>query len=230
MANLKNTSVVNSGDFKLPSGTTAQRPSNPQTGMLRFNTDAGVMEVYDGTQWDTTTPPYKYYDENRFASIWKSNWDDNTLTYMDDWGDLGQGSGHGWSDGPVDWTFTLNDLPPHMFLSFKVRCHLIDTIDNENNRIFLADNDDNLFQIIDFERDFSTPIFTNSIDSGTTFEPSGEVTYSIEQGRAYDSYATITYDYYYHTRSDFRALFDIGVDQDQDDEAFYITNLQVYLK
>ena len=35
-----------------PKGTTAQRPSNNvQGGMIRFNTDSGHLEYYDGSQW-----------------------------------------------------------------------------------------------------------------------------------------------------------------------------------
>ena len=35
----------------LPDGTQAQRPSSPQTGMLRFNTDLDSFEGYDGSAW-----------------------------------------------------------------------------------------------------------------------------------------------------------------------------------
>ena len=37
--------------FILPQGTDAQRPSTPQTGMLRFSTTASKAEVYDGSAW-----------------------------------------------------------------------------------------------------------------------------------------------------------------------------------
>ena len=37
--------------FKVGSGTTAQRPASPQTGMIRFNTDLDSIEGYDGTDW-----------------------------------------------------------------------------------------------------------------------------------------------------------------------------------
>lgn len=35
----------------VPVGTTAQRPSSPSSGMIRFNTDLGKYEGYDGTTW-----------------------------------------------------------------------------------------------------------------------------------------------------------------------------------
>ena len=37
--------------FSLPAGTTAQRPSSPSTGMIRFNTEELQVEVYNGNSW-----------------------------------------------------------------------------------------------------------------------------------------------------------------------------------
>ena len=37
--------------LKYPTGTTAQRPSNPVAGAYRFNTTEGAREYYDGTKW-----------------------------------------------------------------------------------------------------------------------------------------------------------------------------------
>jgi hypothetical protein len=39
------------GSAKLPAGTTAQRDASPQAGWVRFNTDTGKEEVYNGTAW-----------------------------------------------------------------------------------------------------------------------------------------------------------------------------------
>jgi hypothetical protein len=39
--------------FVPPSGSTAERPSNPPPGMLRFNTDIGRLEVWRGDHWAT---------------------------------------------------------------------------------------------------------------------------------------------------------------------------------
>ena len=35
----------------LPTGTTAQRPASPAAGMIRYNTESGYLEFYDGTDW-----------------------------------------------------------------------------------------------------------------------------------------------------------------------------------
>jgi len=51
MANLKNTTINDTGFFKVAVGNTSQRPSSPATGMLRWNTDLGGLENYTGTEW-----------------------------------------------------------------------------------------------------------------------------------------------------------------------------------
>lgn len=51
MAILKNTTINDTGFLTLPSGTFAQRPASPTTGMARFNTSVGFAEYYDGTFW-----------------------------------------------------------------------------------------------------------------------------------------------------------------------------------
>ena len=38
--------------LQIPVGTTAQRPSPATTGTVRFNSDIGRMEIYDGAEWD----------------------------------------------------------------------------------------------------------------------------------------------------------------------------------
>jgi hypothetical protein len=32
-------------------GTTAQRPATPVSGMVRYNTDLAITEIYDGSNW-----------------------------------------------------------------------------------------------------------------------------------------------------------------------------------
>lgn len=39
------------GGMYLPTGTTAQRPAAPATGMMRFNTTRGLVETYNGSSW-----------------------------------------------------------------------------------------------------------------------------------------------------------------------------------
>jgi len=54
MATLKDTTFVDAnGDLQIPAGTTAQRPPSPEAGMIRYNTDTDVVEIYNGTIWVT---------------------------------------------------------------------------------------------------------------------------------------------------------------------------------
>ena len=60
MANLKSTFVDDSGDVVLAKGTTLERPSNPEPGMVRFNTDTNQLEWYDAdsSSWMTSDTAY----------------------------------------------------------------------------------------------------------------------------------------------------------------------------
>jgi hypothetical protein len=50
--NLTNATVFNSSTaVGIPVGPSSARPSNPQTGYLRYNTDLNSVEVYNGTTW-----------------------------------------------------------------------------------------------------------------------------------------------------------------------------------
>ena len=56
MAKLLNLTINDTGFIGLPTGTTEQRPSSPQTGYVRFNSTLGIVEYYNGTYWiDQTT-------------------------------------------------------------------------------------------------------------------------------------------------------------------------------
>jgi hypothetical protein len=51
MAQLQNTIIDDTGFLQLAAGTTAQRPSSPAAGMIRFNTFYSIVEVFDGVSW-----------------------------------------------------------------------------------------------------------------------------------------------------------------------------------
>lgn len=57
-----NTSIVtaanNTGAYIPPTGTTAQRPTSPNGGMSRFNTDTGTYEIFNGAVWQSITGAY----------------------------------------------------------------------------------------------------------------------------------------------------------------------------
>ena len=41
-----------SGNITLPSGTTAERSAEPQTGDIRYNTDTSALEFFDGSTFE----------------------------------------------------------------------------------------------------------------------------------------------------------------------------------
>lgn len=46
-----NLTVTSTGAVRLASGTTAQRPGSATAGMIRFNTETGSFEGFNGTAW-----------------------------------------------------------------------------------------------------------------------------------------------------------------------------------
>jgi len=64
--------VINSSDsFIMPVGTNAQRPSSvggtDTAGMMRFNTTAGSVEAYTGTQWRSFSTDFTIIADNQFT-------------------------------------------------------------------------------------------------------------------------------------------------------------------
>lgn len=51
MAELKNTAVEDTGAILLPVGTTSQRPQNPLSGHIRYNTTFNTLETYGNRTW-----------------------------------------------------------------------------------------------------------------------------------------------------------------------------------
>lgn len=51
MASLTNTTINDTGELQIPQGSISQRPSAPEEGMIRYNTELGVTEFYDGLSW-----------------------------------------------------------------------------------------------------------------------------------------------------------------------------------
>ena len=47
----QNVTCSSTGALSVPSGTTAQRPSSPVNGMLRYNTTIPQLEIYLGGTW-----------------------------------------------------------------------------------------------------------------------------------------------------------------------------------
>ena len=68
--------------LKLPSGTTAERPTSPSTGEWRYNTDNNLIEYYDGGSWrelqSEDIPPIP--NENFSIVSWTGNGTSQSIT------------------------------------------------------------------------------------------------------------------------------------------------------
>ena len=53
---VSNDANTSTGAFDLPAGTTAQRPSSPTEGNIRYNTDLDTTEIYAEGQWGKVSP------------------------------------------------------------------------------------------------------------------------------------------------------------------------------
>jgi len=93
MANLKNTTISDTGFLRLPVGTTAQRPESPDNGMLRYNVNNSALEYWSGSAWVTITDTsnfvpaftkYTYSISVAGTSVSGADANGNTLTYATD--------------------------------------------------------------------------------------------------------------------------------------------------
>ena len=50
-ASISDKTNTSTGAFDIPTGTTAERPGTPASGMTRFNSSANFMEIYNGSAW-----------------------------------------------------------------------------------------------------------------------------------------------------------------------------------
>lgn len=101
MATLKNVIIDDSGFIKLPVGNrTAQRPSSPQTGSMRFNADYSNPEVYTSTTWtptaEATDSLIADYDALQFKEDYRPR-----LLPVENW-NIGNGSESGFGRNGAD--------------------------------------------------------------------------------------------------------------------------------
>lgn len=101
MATLQSTSIDDT-NFRLPQGTTAQRPASPQAGMARYNTTLGRAEIYNGTKWIEMTFTGPVTDG---LVLWLDASDDNGRT-GNTWNDLSGVMGNvNVQNRSSDWSF-----------------------------------------------------------------------------------------------------------------------------
>lgn len=235
MATLKNTTINSTGYIALPAGTTAQRPASPVTGMMRFNTTFSRNEFYNGTTWVVQgyNFPYQYYNENARADLYTANWSNTTTYSMYQFGGLGYATAHGWNGAATTYTLTLNNLPPHQTIRYRVYFHMVNSLDNETNYIDVSNASGVATRIMTFTKQYNANPSVSYLAPGASTSFSGNQPYSYapwEPGIAQiNGYSIIDTGYYAHNLTTFTADNRLGADQPAADEAEYLTNVEVWL-
>jgi hypothetical protein len=237
MANLKNTTINDTGFIKIATGTTEQRPATT-AGSIRFNNTTSQIEFANGSSWANTsfTPnePTLHYYEGRDANLYLGNWNNTTNFTMLDFGQLGCVNAHGFNTGPVNYTLSLSNLPTHTQIRYCVLWHCVDSFDNETNNLYCTNAAGGETEILNFTKVYNTAPAINVLLSGATAVWSGPRTYSYRpwgQGLYNnDGYITIDTGFYNHALTTFSARNYMGIDQGQLDEAAYLTHVQVWIR
>lgn len=205
------------------------------TSMLRYNTTNNRPEVYTGSGWKNTTTPggmWLYYDEGIYAHAYTANWNNATVYSMADFGGLGYVTAHGHVPA-TNLTLTLNNLPSHSMVRYKVFWHCVDSLDTETSNLYLTNASGTETEFFRFTKLYSTSGFnTVVLQSGADAFWSGTQTYTYAPwtGSSQDGYITFDSGYYAHAGSSFSARHYIGADQAVADESMYLSHVQLWLK
>jgi hypothetical protein len=195
-------------------------------------TAAEVLNNYTELRKRFDTPIYTYSEGNN-ASLYVNNWNNSTTYTMADFGGIPNVNAHGFSSGPVTYTLTLNNLPPHTRIRYRVYWHLVDSLDNETNQLFIMNSSGGETEILRFTKQYNlTPNISVSASPGTyTWSGSKSYTYRPWAGGAYgaDGYIIVDSGLVDHTSTSFTARHVMGADQAQSDEAEYLSHVLVEL-
>jgi hypothetical protein len=198
----------------------------------RALTSSEILNNYTEYRKRFDLPVYTY-SEGSNATPYLSNWNNSTTYTMADFGGIRNVTAHGWSTGPATYTLTLNNLPPHTKVRYKVFWHLVDSLDNETNQLFIMNSSGGETEILRFTKQYNlTPAISIAASPGTyTWSGAKSYTYRPWAGGAYgaDGYIIVDSGLVDHTSTTFTARHVMGADQAQADEAEYLSHVIVEL-
>lgn len=178
------------------------------------------------------TDTYRYY-EGANAAPFVQYWNNATTYTMADFGGIPNVTAHGWGGGPATYTLTLNNLPGHTQVRYKVFWHLVDSLDNETNQLFIGDGSSEL-EILRFTKLYnSTPsISVQNAKTSAVWSGSKTYTYRPWANGSYDAdgYLIIDSGWIGYSTSTFTARHVLGADQPASDEAEYLSHVEVLLR
>jgi hypothetical protein len=209
---------------------TAKKMSNVKMYNIAL-TSAEIANNYNEYKTRYSGLPVYVYAEGSNASSFLSNWNNSTTYTMADFGGIPNVNAHGFSSGPVTFTLTLNNLPPHTKVRYKVYWHLVDSLDNETNQLFIMNSSGGETEILRFTKQYNlTPSISIAASPGSyTWSGGKTYTYRPWAGGAYgqDGYIIVDSGVVDHTASTFTARHVMGADQAQADEAEYLSHVTV---
>jgi hypothetical protein len=176
--------------------------------------------------------PVERYYEGADATNFIGNWNNSTTYYMAQFGGLGAVTAHGFTSGPVNYTLTLGNLKPHSRIRYKVKWHMVDSLDTETSRLFVGDGSSE-GEFLTFTKTYSAAPNVSYISSPGTTSWSGHQTYSYRPwaGGTYgaDGYLNIDTGWINHTSNTLTVRHAMGADQAQADEAMYLSHVEVLI-
>lgn len=175
--------------------------------------------------------PYRYF-EGVDATNFVSNWNNPTIFTMTEFGGLGPATAHGYSTGPVNFTLTLPGLGTHSRIRYRVKWHLVDSLDNEVSRMYIG-NGSTETEVLTFTKKFDTiPDVSFSAGELTTtwsgLQPYSYRPWATSTSTAtLDGYLDIDSGWVEHTSATLTVRHFMGANQSQLDEAMYLTHVEV---
>jgi hypothetical protein len=202
-----------------------------------------VFKIYNRTHLSTEvqtnfqkyrkryTIPYYYEGSNASLSYFIGNWNNSTTYNMTQFGGLGNVTAHGFSSGPATYTLTLPISHTHTQVRYKVFWHLVDSLDNEVNQLFVTNQTGNEVELLRFTKQYNLVPNISVQKVGVSATWSGHQTYTYRPwgGGNYgaDVYLTIDSGWHPHTGSTLTIRHVMGADQAQADEAEYLSHVEV---
>jgi hypothetical protein len=181
--------------------------------------------------------PYRYY-EGTDATNFVDNWNNPTIFTMEQFGGLGPATAHGYSTGPVTFTLTLPNLETHSRIRYRVKWHLVDSLDGasagEISRMFIG-NGSTETEVLTFTKRFNGLPSVSFTAEQLTTSWSGVQPYSYspwgDSGNAtLDGYLDIDSGWIDHTSTTLTVKHFMGANQAQSDEAMYLTHVEVLIE
>jgi hypothetical protein len=196
--------------------------------------ESEILQNYNHYRTRFNLPGIVYnYNESTRADLYTGYWNNSTTYTMADFGGMPNVTAHGWSTGPATYTLTLGSLPTHTKVRYKVYWHLVDSLDNETNQLFIMNSSGGETEILRFTKQYNlTPAISIASSPGTyTWSGAKSYTYRPWAGGAYgaDGYIIVDSGWVDHTASSFTARHVLGADQAQSDEAEYLSHVEVQL-